>query len=155
MVYSRLRENGAHGHPDIQSGEHGALDRAWEALVALRELDLRADGLDAWAAAVSEQAKVVAGALLEHVKGAEAPNGALKRLARGHNGQAQMAQAQQQEHRQLALAADRLLRATVGLKGGVASALEITEDAIQLEIAVARHRNRLLMLQESSMAGAV
>ena len=76
-------------------------------------------------------------------------------LRAGTTGRRRWPRPNRQEHRQLALAADRLLRATVGLKGGVASALEITEDAIQLEIAVARHRNRLLMLQESSMAGAV
>jgi hypothetical protein len=136
----------SHTQPLVVTRADGAeMDPLYDAWSLLREarrvpIDL---GVEFWAREVASMVHRVVGAISVHTASMEADESPLMARLRGDGDDARAVQEQVSEHHQLATATDEILAALEhrGMDNG--QVLAVAERLIELEIALARHLNRL------------
>lgn len=136
----------SHTQPLVVTRPDGAeMDPLYDAWSLLREarrvpIDL---GIELWAREVASMIHRVVAAISVHTTSMEAEESPLMAKLRGEPDDARAVQAQVSEHHQLATATDEILAVLEDSAMDNGQVLGVAERLIELEIALARHLNRL------------
>ena len=136
----------SHTQPLVVTRPDGAeMDPLYDAWSLLREarrvpIDL---GIELWAREVASMIHRVVAAISVHTTSMEAEESPLMAKLRGETDDARAVQAQVSEHHQLSVATDEILATLEDSDLDNGQVLGVAERLIELEIALARHLNRL------------
>jgi hypothetical protein len=121
----------------------GPLVAAWSRLAAARGEPLSGANVEAWVASLRSAATDAIRAIRAHIGAAERPDSWPRRI-RGRRERPHVVEAQAEEHRQLLREAEQLeAMAREARAAGPGLGIRLSEQSVLLEIALARHVNRL------------